>query len=101
MTASIFYMGFIFGAYPAMFLAQRYPVERVASGIVFIWGICLIMTVVCTNYQGIYAQRFFLGVLESGISPLFMLIVGSFYKKDEQASKCEEHGPRKRLRPSF
>ncbi|KAH7017093.1 major facilitator superfamily domain-containing protein [Ilyonectria destructans] len=86
-AASIFYLGFIVGAYPAMVLAQRYPVERVASGIVIVWGLCLILTTVCKDYQGIYIQRFFLGFLESGISPMFMLIVGSFYKKNEQAMR--------------
>ncbi len=60
-----------------MVLAQRYPVERVASGTVVLWGLTLILTVVCHNYQGVYAQRFFLGVLESGVSPMFMLIVVS------------------------
>ena len=60
-----------------MFIAQRYPVERVTSAIVTVWGICLTLTVACKNYQSLYAQRFFLGVLESGISPLFMLIVVS------------------------
>lgn len=75
MTASIFYLGFIAGAYPLMALAQRYPIERVASIVVVVWGICLILTSVCHNYQSIYAQRFFLGFLESGISPLFMVIV--------------------------
>ncbi|KAJ4130493.1 hypothetical protein NW754_009546 [Fusarium falciforme] len=86
-SASIFYLGFIVGAYPAMVLAQRYPIERVASGIVTLWGICLILTVVCTGYKTLYVQRFFLGLLESGISPMFMLIVGSFYKKNEQAMR--------------
>jgi len=85
MSASIFYLGFIVGAYPAMFLAQRFPIERVASAIVSIWGICLILTVVCRDYKDLYAQRFILGLLESGISPMFMIIVGSFYKKNEQA----------------
>lgn len=85
MTSSIFYLGYIMGAYPAMVLAQRYPVERVTSIIVTVWGVCLLLTICCTNYQGIYAQRFFLGLLESGVSPLFMLIVGSWYKKNEQA----------------
>lgn len=75
--ASIFYLGFIIGAYPCMILAQRYPVERVASATVTLWGLTLILTTVCNNYQGVYAQRFFLGVLESGISPMFMLIVVS------------------------
>ncbi|KAH8897968.1 allantoate permease [Thozetella sp. PMI_491] len=86
-TASIFYLGFIIGSYPAMLLAQRYPVERVASAIVTLWGLTLLLTTVCTNYQGIYAQRFFLGFLESGVSPMFMLIVGSWYKKPEQAMR--------------
>lgn len=84
-SAAIFYLGFIGGAYPATVLAQRYPIERVASSVVTIWGICLILTTVCHNFQGLYAQRFFLGFLEAGISPMFMLIVGQFYKKDEQA----------------
>lgn len=37
-VAAIFYLGFICGAYPAIFLAQRYPIERVAAIIVCIWG---------------------------------------------------------------
>ncbi|KAG5980916.1 hypothetical protein E4U55_003473, partial [Claviceps digitariae] len=85
--ASIFYLGFLVGAYPVMLIAQKYPVERVASTIVTLWGVCLISTTACTNYQGIFAQRFFLGMLEVGISPMFMLIVGSWYKKDEQAMR--------------
>jgi hypothetical protein len=60
-----------------MMLAQRFPIERVASCIVTVWGICLILTVACHNYQALYAQRFFLGFLESGISPMFMMIVVS------------------------
>lgn len=85
MSSAIFYLGFIVGAYPAIWMAQKYPIEKVASGIVCLWGICLICTVGCQNWQGLYAQRFFLGFLESGISPMFMLVVGQFYKKNEQA----------------
>ncbi|KAE8418412.1 major facilitator superfamily domain-containing protein [Aspergillus pseudocaelatus] len=70
MSAAIFYLGFIVGAYPTMALAQRYPIHHVASLTVTTWGICLILTPVCHNYQSLYAQRFFLGVLESGISPM-------------------------------
>ncbi|KAF9889914.1 hypothetical protein FE257_006786 [Aspergillus nanangensis] len=84
-SAAIFYLGFIVGAYFAMTLAQRFPIERVAATIVCLWGVCMILTAACSNYQGLYAQRFFLGMLESGVSPMFMLIVGGWYKKDEQA----------------
>ncbi|KAI9880071.1 MAG: hypothetical protein M1823_006768, partial [Watsoniomyces obsoletus] len=84
-SSAIFYLGFIVGAYPAILMAQRYPIERVASGIVFVWGLCLICTAACHNWQSLYAQRFFLGLLESGISPMFMIVVGGWYKKNEQA----------------
>ena len=84
-SASIFYLGFICGAYPAVLMAQRWPIERVAAGIIVVWGACLMCTTACHNWQGLYAQRFFLGFLESGISPMFMLVVGGWYKKGEQA----------------
>lgn len=84
-SASIFYIGFIAGAYPAIVMAQRWPIERVAFGIVIVWGICLALTAACQSWQGLFAQRFFLGMLEAGVSPMFMLVVGQFYKKDEQA----------------
>ncbi|OCL13929.1 MFS transporter [Glonium stellatum] len=84
-SASIFYLGFIVGSYPAILMAQRFPIERVASCIVAVWGACLMCTAACTNWKGLYAQRFFLGFLESGISPMFMLVVGGWYKKQEQA----------------
>jgi len=73
------------GAYPAIILAQRFPIERVAAVSVLLWGICLICTAACDSWKTIFAQRFFLGLLEAGISPMFMMVVGQFYKKDEQA----------------
>jgi MFS family permease len=84
-AASIFYLGFICGATPAILLAQRFPIERVAAGIVFIWGIVMMSTAGCHNFQGLYAQRFFLGMIEAGVSPMFMLVVAGFYQKHEQA----------------
>ncbi|KAL6709643.1 hypothetical protein ACN47E_001071 [Coniothyrium glycines] len=84
-SSSIFYLGFIVGSYPAILMAQRWPIERVTFGIVSVWGICLMCSAACTNWQGFYAQRFFLGFLESGVSPMFMLIVGGWYTKREQA----------------
>lgn len=38
-----------------------------------------------TNHQGLYVQRFFLGALESGVSPTWMFVVGGWYKKSEQS----------------
>ena len=76
MSAAIFYLGFICGAYPAIMMAQRYPIERVMFAIVCAWGVCLMCTAGVTSYRGLYAQRFFLGMLESGVSPAWMLVIG-------------------------
>lgn len=84
-AAAIFYLGFIAGAYPASLLAQRFPVNRVAAAIIIVWGVCMMLTAACTNYKGLYAQRFFLGFLEAGIPPLLMMAVGTWYTKTEQA----------------
>ena len=75
MASSIFYLGFILGAYPVILLAQRFPIERVGSLAIIVWGITLILTPACTDFRGVYAQRFFLGFTEAGISPMFMMIV--------------------------
>ena len=45
----------------------------------------MMSTAGCKSYHGLYAQRFFLGMIEAGVSPMFMLIVSSFYRKNEQA----------------
>lgn len=70
-ASSNFYLGFIVGSYPAILMSQRWPIERVAAGIISVWGVCLMCSAACHNFQGFYAQRFFLGFLESGVSPMF------------------------------
>lgn len=35
------------------------------------------------NFKGMMAARFFLGMAEAGISPAYVLITGTWYKKDE------------------
>ena len=55
-SASIFYLGFIVGSYPIILLAQRYPIERVATGIVAVWGVCLMCSAACHNWQAFYGE---------------------------------------------
>ena len=60
MSSAILYIGFLVGSYPCSLLAQIFPVDRTAGGLLFLWGACLTSTVVCANFQGLFAQRFFL-----------------------------------------
>jgi hypothetical protein len=81
MSSAILYLGFLVGSYPCALLGQIFPINRAAGILIFLWGTCLLLTIVCTEYRGLYAQRFFLGLLEGGISPIFMMVVGGWYTK--------------------
>ncbi len=49
----------------------------------FIWGGVTVCTTAVQTYQGLYVQRFFLGVAEASISPAFSLITVMWYKRVE------------------
>ncbi|KAL6898693.1 major facilitator superfamily domain-containing protein [Trichoderma evansii] len=80
----VFYFGHIAGMYPASLLAQRFRPKRACSVLSVLWSIIMLTTPACKTYSGILANRFFLGVVEAGVNPIFMLVVGMWYTKKEQ-----------------
>ncbi|KAM0424159.1 hypothetical protein ACHAPT_010528 [Fusarium lateritium] len=83
----IFYFGYIVGTYPISFLAQRFPSRIVCTGICIVWSFVILCTPACTTYAGLLVNRFFLGLIEAGVSPIFMLVVGLWYTHSEQVSR--------------
>ncbi|KAH8673289.1 major facilitator superfamily domain-containing protein [Xylariales sp. PMI_506] len=83
-TTLIFYCGFILGSYPLSLLAQKLPTAKVCATICLLWGAIVLTTPACKNYSGFLANRFFLGLIESGVSPAFMLVTGKWYTNEEQ-----------------
>lgn len=80
----IFYFGYMAGTYPVSLLAQRFPIRIVCVVICIVWSVIILCTPACTSYAGILVNRFFLGLVESGVSPIFMLVVGLWYTHTEQ-----------------
>ncbi|UQC73840.1 uncharacterized protein CLUP02_00487 [Colletotrichum lupini] len=83
----IFYFGYIAGTYPISFLAQRYPMRIVCTAICVAWSFVILCTPACTSYSGLLVNRFMLGLIEAGVSPIFMLVVGLWYTHSEQISR--------------
>ncbi|KAF8610077.1 MFS general substrate transporter [Ceratobasidium sp. AG-I] len=83
-ATAAFYWGFLIAAYPMSFLLQKFPVGKMLSLMVILWGVVVMLTVVVTSYPGIVVQRIFLGVVESAVSPGFMLVSSMWYKRSEQ-----------------
>ncbi|KAK5654705.1 hypothetical protein OQA88_7029 [Cercophora sp. LCS_1] len=84
-ATSLFYFGMLAGLYPLSFAFQRFNVGRVLGTTVVLWsGICM-LTAAVTSYKGLYAQRFFLGFVESIVPTGFMCIISGFYTQQEQS----------------
>ncbi|KAL8992174.1 MAG: hypothetical protein Q9169_007307 [Polycauliona sp. 2 TL-2023] len=84
-ATSMFYFGMLAGLYPLTFLLQRFNIGRVLCGVVILWGLICMLTATVTSWQGLFAQRFFLGFVESIIPTGFMCIVSGYYTQEEQA----------------
>ncbi|KIY67143.1 MFS general substrate transporter [Cylindrobasidium torrendii FP15055 ss-10] len=82
-----FYYGYIVGVLPIALLLQRLPLVRALAGFIFIWGLVCLLTITVTGYGGLVAQRIFLGITESAVSPGFVALTALWYTKDEQAAR--------------
>ncbi|KJK62536.1 Major Facilitator Superfamily protein [Aspergillus parasiticus SU-1] len=80
----IFYFGYMAGCYPIAWVSQKVTVARVCPIICILWAIIVLCTPACSTYTGILINRFMLGVIESGVSPAFMLCTGTWYTHSEQ-----------------
>lgn len=84
-ATSIFYFGMLAGLYPMTFMLQRFQVGRVLGVLVILWGMIAMLTATVTSWRGLFAQRFFLGFIESVMPTAFMCIVSGYYTQQEQA----------------
>ncbi|TKA80529.1 hypothetical protein B0A49_01020 [Cryomyces minteri] len=84
-ATSIFYFGMLAGLYPMTFALQRFNLGRILGGVVIVWGAVCMSTAGVTNFRGLYAQRFFLGFVESIIPTGFMCIISGWYTQKDQA----------------
>lgn len=84
-ASMIFYIGYLVGTYPMVYLAQHYPTSRVISLATMLWGTVVMSTAGCSNYAGIMVNRFVLGLLESAVAPTFTVLVTFWWTREEQA----------------
>lgn len=51
------------------------------------WGTTVALTAACTNFGGLMAVRFLLGVAEATITPGFMFLTSTWYTRDEMPTR--------------
>lgn len=83
-VAAIFNFGYLFWSYPSNYIIQKVPIAKYTGGMILVWAGLLIAHIGATNYGGMLALRFLLGMFEAGISPSCMMICGMFYSRQDQ-----------------
>ena len=80
--------GFLAAEFPTQYLAQRISHLAWYLGInVIIWGIVLACHAGCNTYAALAVVRVLLGVFESCVAPILVLIIAMWYRKEEQGRR--------------
>jgi len=85
--SSMFYFGYLAWEYPTNRLLQRLPLAKYSSFCIIAWGTILALFATVSNFGGAVAIRFFLGVMESAVTPGFALFTSQWYTKREQGTR--------------
>ncbi|KAK5113733.1 hypothetical protein LTR85_010750 [Meristemomyces frigidus] len=85
---TIFYITYMVGEFPSNFLLQRWALGRSLSIYMLCWGICIITIAAAQDWSQLMAIRALQGFFECTISPGFILIIGSWYRTEEHASRA-------------
>ncbi|KAJ3025634.1 UNVERIFIED_CONTAM: hypothetical protein HDU68_006918 [Siphonaria sp. JEL0065] len=81
--ALVFSVSAVFGA----ILAKRFSPHRFIPILVIAWGLVTLAHAFVQNANGFYILRFLLALTEGGVIPATLVYLGSFYKKNELATR--------------
>ncbi|CZR62693.1 related to permease of the major facilitator superfamily [Phialocephala subalpina] len=84
---SIFSLGYLFANVPCALIIQKVPLSKWVVMTMSIWGALLACMAACKNYGGLFTIRLLLGFFEASITPVFVIITGMWYKRNEQAKR--------------
>lgn len=84
----LFYIGFLAAEFPTQYLAQKMAKPAKYLGVnIMLWGIVLACHAACTSYAGLAICRTILGIFESCVAPILVLIIAMWYRKQEQGRR--------------
>ena len=84
----LFYIGFLAAEFPTQYFAQRISKLGLYLGSnVVLWGFILALHAACNSYAGLSIVRVLLGVFESCVAPILVLIISMWYRKSEQGKR--------------
>ncbi|EJD01337.1 MFS general substrate transporter [Fomitiporia mediterranea MF3/22] len=87
LVALAFYLGFLLWEFPTVYISQKLRLAKYLGCNVVLWGVVLMLQAVPNTFGPFFALRILLGMLESCVAPILILIISMFYKKNEQTRR--------------
>ncbi|EJF61838.1 MFS general substrate transporter [Dichomitus squalens] len=84
---SVFFVPYVIFSAPVAFIGKQYGPSRVLPILMFIFGAMTLLSAAVTNFGGMMAVRWFLGMAESGFFPLVIYYLTTFYRRGELARR--------------
>ncbi|KAH7922094.1 MFS general substrate transporter [Leucogyrophana mollusca] len=79
---TVTYVPYIAAEFPSNLLLKYVGPDLMLPAMVTLWGLVATLQGVVTNYSGLLACRFFLGLMEGGLFPGLVLYLSFFYPRD-------------------
>ncbi|CAD6505660.1 BgTH12-01150 [Blumeria graminis f. sp. triticale] len=80
---SVFYVPFVLGAPPIAMIGKKYGPAIVLPALMACFGILTLLLVAATNFSGMVALRWFIGLTESAFFALLVYYLTTFYRRSE------------------
>ncbi|KAF5022453.1 hypothetical protein F66182_5489 [Fusarium sp. NRRL 66182] len=88
MALTIFFISYALAEPVTNGLLKRLTPRIFFTGIIIAWGAVMTLMGLCTNYSGLLAARFFLGIAEAGLYPGVNYYLGNWYKSNEIGARA-------------
>lgn len=85
LTSGIFFIGYFIFQVPAGNWAVRFGSKRFIAVLLLLWGIFAAACGIVQNSSELYIARFLLGVVEGGIWPATLVLLGNWFVAEERA----------------
>ncbi|KAF8869063.1 MFS general substrate transporter [Infundibulicybe gibba] len=85
--SSIVYVAQLVWQPVSSYLLVRFPIAKYLFFNVLMWGIVVACTSAATNFGGLLAGRFFLGIFEATVAPAFITITQMWWRRREQTMR--------------
>ncbi|KAL8810628.1 MAG: hypothetical protein Q9200_002420 [Gallowayella weberi] len=83
----VFFVSYVIFEVPSNLILSKSRPSVFLPTIMILWGVVTCCMAAVQNYRQLIALRFVVGVLEAGFAPGVLLILSSWYKREEQSKR--------------